>query len=265
MKKFRILFMVLTLTSLFICCHTSKKADNLITKNPNYEYDENRIAVIADMCDRASQLLENQTVPADKLNKEMTQLFDTLNFTIRHCQAFEFNMWLRGYARYIVKPVIMNDRLNDDVKEKIIYTPYEWTILNTDSLVFAYTTMFRGSGEMYDRFANIILYSKAEIQECTFVISNYTDTIIENLKIEFYDKEEKIKTLQMSDAELIDSFNADAGVLRMIFPINNFLSLFEKSGSVRITFNAKNEEVLFMHIFPPEEHKLIMSLFGGHE
>ena len=46
----------------------------------------------------------------------------------------------------------------------------------------------------------------------------------------------------------------------MIFPINNFLSLFEKSGSVRITFNAKNEEVLFMHIF---QHRSLLCLYTG--
>lgn len=262
MKIPRILVAGLMLTSFFISCQTSPKTDAPITKTPNYEYDENRITAIADLCDRALKMLDDPKTPTDKLNNQMSQLFDTLNFTIRHCQAFEFNMWLRGYARHITQPVIMDNRLNDNVKEKIIYTPYEWTIMQTDSSGFAYTTMFRSSGEMNNRFANIILYSKAEIQECTFVITNYTDTIIDDVNIEFYNKDEKVKTLHIYDAELIDSNNAADGVLRIIFPINEFMPIFESAGSVRITFNAKNDQVLFLHIFPPEEQKLIMNLFS---
>ena len=265
MRKFWVLFLMLTLTSIFISCQTSSKKDNPNSNTSKYEYDENRITAIAELCDRALKMLDDPQTPTDKLNNQMSQLFDTLNFTIRHCQAFEFNMWLRGYARHISQPVIMDNRLNDNVKEKIIYTPYEWTILQTDSSVFAYTTMFRSSGEMYNRFANIILYSKDEIQECAFVITNYTDTIIDDVNIAFYDKEEMVKTLHISDAELIDSNNAADGVLRIIFPITEFMPIFEWAGSVRITFDAKNEKVLFLHVFPPEEQKLILSLFGDKQ
>lgn len=129
----------------------------------------------------------------------------------------------------------------------------------------AFTTMFRGSGEVQERFVNIHLFANEEYQKCIFVVTNYTDTIIENLTIEFFDDEsDVIATLHPSDAEVTDDLDYDAGILRVIFPLETFMSLYERASSVHVSYNAKNENILMMHPFLKNEKSIVRDMFNGN-
>lgn len=102
---------------------------------------------------------------------------------------------------------------------------------------------------MSERFALLQLFSDENVRECMFVVCNYMDTVIEDLSIVFYDKDKNVTKLNLNDSKFIDDSDMDVGILRIAFPLDNILPLIESSSGFDITFNAKNEEVLFMYPF----------------
>ena len=141
--------------------------------------------------------------------------------------------------------------------------PYVWTVSKTDSDAIAYTTLFRGSGEMYDRFTNIILLSDKGEQKCMFVVSNYSDTIIEDLTIEFFDENNGSTTFHATDAEMIDYDDYGAGILRVFFPFEEIMPLLERSSTMEVSYNAKSEHVLMKHLLFSEEMDFVKGVIGA--
>ncbi len=260
MKKIFCLSIIMLLSSTLAECNTPSEPVGTPPDSTNYVYDAQRIDQISEFCKSSLSMLEDKTTPAKELNTQMYRLMDTLEFTIHHCQDLEFNMWLRGYARYITMPVILDERLDDNVTDRITPMPYLWTMSKTDSEAIAYTTLFRGSWEMYDRFTNIILLSNRGEQKCMFVVSNYSDTIMEDLTIKFFDENEEITTLHATDAEMIDDDDYGAGILRVIFPFGEIMPLLERSSTMEVSYNAKNEKVLFMHLLFEKEKRLVKGI-----
>jgi hypothetical protein len=250
---------------ILIACNPTKQA--LTTSGePSYVFDDQRIDRIANMCVEMEAMLNDTTVPAKKLNLLLAQTVDTLEFVVRHCQDFEFNKWVRGYGRHIMMDVILDKRPDENVKNRFFTLPYGWTILQEDSTTLAFTTMFRGSGEIHDRFVNINLFVNTEYQKCMFVVCNYADTIIENMTIEFFDDESNvIATLHISDAEFTDDSDYDAGILRVIFPLETFMPLYGSASAVHVSYDAKNEQILMMHPFLKKEKSLLREFFNGNK
>ena len=263
MKKIFVLSIIMLLSSALVGCNSSSKPVGTPPDSTNYVYDAQRIDQIAEFCKSSLSMLENKTTPDKELNTQMSRVMDTLEFTLHHCQNFEFNMWLRGYARYITIPVILDERLDDNVTNRITPMPYVWTVSKTDSDAIAYTTLFRGSGEMYDRFTNVILLSDKGEQKCMFVVSNYSDTIIEDLTIEFFNENNGNTILHASDAEMIDYDDYGAGILRVFFPFEEIMPLLERSSTMEVSYNAKSEHVLMKHLLFSEEMDFVKGVIGA--
>lgn len=227
----------------------------------NYEFDEARINAIADLCDSTLNMLYDENTPASKLNTQMNLVVGTLRFALRHCENLTFNIWMRGFARHIMGPVILDDRLKDDVKNEVMFLPFRWTVIEEDSSVYAVTIMYMSPEEMFDRHATIGLYSDKQFQKCTFVIEDYIDTVFKDVSIDFVDENDEITTLHASDAEKTEFVSS--GIFRMIFPLEQIMPLLEKSEGVNISYKTKNEEILFMHVFPLGEKRYIMRIFDG--
>ena len=251
------------LSSTLAECNTPSKPAGTPPDSVSYVYDTQRIERISELCKASLSMHEDKTTPAKELNMQMSRVMDSLEFTLRHCQDFEFNMWLRGYARYITIPVVLDERLDDNVTNRITPMPYVWTVSKTDSDAIAYTTLFRGSVEMYDRFTNIILLSDKGEQKCMFVVSNYSDTIIDDLTIEFFDENNGSTTFHATDAEMIDYDDYGAGILRVIFPFEEIMPLLERSSTMEVSYNAKNEKILMKHLLMPEELDFVKGVIGA--
>ena len=227
----------------------------------SYTYDEKRMSSISDLCDSTLKLLEDKTSPSDKLNLMMSRTLDSMEMVVRHCQNIYFNRWVRGYGRHFMQDVLLDDRLVEDVKERFFMFPYEWTILQTDSSNFVWTITYRGTPEISERFALIQLFSDESVRECMFVVCNHMDTVIKDVSIAFYDKDEKVTKLNLKDSKFIDDSDLDVGILRIAFPLDDILPLIENSSGFNFTFNAKNEEVLFMYPFMGNENDILKDIF----
>lgn len=258
MKNITIAIAVALLAIAHTGCAT-KKEHKHVHPHPNYEFDEARMNAIADLCDSTLNMLYDENTPASMLNTQMNQVVDTLVFALRHCENLKFNIWMRGFARHIMEPVILDDRLKDDVKNEVMFLPFRWTVIEEDSSVYAVTIMYMSPEEMFDRYATIDLYSDNQFQKCTFVIEDYIDTVIKDVSIDFVDENDEKTTLHATDAEKTDYDLS--GVFRMIFPLGQIMPLLEQSEGVNISYKTKNEEILFMHAFPLAERKCIRKLF----
>ena len=263
MKKIFWLSIIMLLSSALTGCNTSSKPVGTPPDSVNYVFDAQRIDGIAELCKSSLTMLEDESTPVKELNTQMFRLMDTLEFTLHHCQNFEFDLLIRGYARHITMPVVMDDRLNDAFKRRIVSIPYEWTVSKTDSYAGAYTTLFRGSGEMYDRFTNVVLMSDKGKQKCMFVVSNYSDTIIEDLTIEFFDENNGSTTFHATDAEMIDHDDYGAGILRVFFPFEAIMPLLERSSTMEVSYDAKSEHVLMKHLLMSEELDFVKGVIGA--
>jgi len=263
MKKILTTIILAVAVILFSCCK-GKTHNTAEEQSPNivsYTFDEKRIQSISDLCDSARKLLEDKTTSSDELNSIMSRALDSMEMVVRHCQNLEFNSWIRGYGRHFMQDVILDDRLVQDVKGRFLMFPYEWTVLQTDTSNFVWTTTYRGTGEMSERFALLQLFSDEKVRECMFVVCNYIDTVIKDVSIVFYDKDRNPTLLNLDDSKFIDDSDMDVGILRIAFPLDNILPLIESSSGFDITFNAKNEEVLFMYPFMGNENDILKNIF----
>ena len=210
---------------LFSCCKgkTHNTAEEQSPNMVSYTFDEKRIHNISLLCDSASKLLEDKTTSSDELNSIMSRALDSMEMVVRHCQILEFNSWIRGYGRHFMQDVLLDDRLVEDVI--------------------------------------IQLFSDKSVRECMFVVCNYVDTVIKDLSIAFYDKDENVTKLNLNDSKFIDDSDSDVGITRIAFPLDDVLPLIESSTGFNITFNAKNEEVLFMYPFMGNENDILKDIF----
>lgn len=250
MSRFLLVLVLAMIASIPIGCQTTSKNENTVSEEPSYEYDEARMSRIDKMCEQTMRMLDDQSVPVNKLVAQLSQTADTLEQVIRHCPDPAFNMWVRGYLRYITGSIMRGERLTDLLEgggmDKIIKLPYLWTVTQTDSVVGAYTYMFRNSEEMYDRFASIFLISDDRRRKCLFEIANYSDTIIKDLTIGFVDTTGKEITLRPTDAEVDGYIDFKDGTVRMVFPWDKLWPLLTGSEVMSVTYNAKDEKVVMV-------------------
>lgn len=250
MSRFLLVLVLAMIASIPIGCQTTSKNENTVSEEPSYEYDEVRMSRIDKMCEQTMRMLDDQSVPVNELVAQLSQTADTLERVVRHCSDPGFNIWVRGYLRYITGSIMRGERLTDLLEgggmDKIIKLPYLWTVTQTDSVVGAYMYMFRNSEEMYDRFASVFLISDNRRRKCLFEIANYSDTIIKDLTIDFIDTDDKQITLQPTDAEVDGYIDFKDGTVRMIFPWDKVWPLLTGSEVMSVTYNAKDEKVVMV-------------------
>ena len=263
MSRFLLVLVLAMIASIPIGCQTIPENENLVSEEPSYEYDEARMSRIDKMCEQTMRMLDDQSVPVNKLVAQLSQTADTLEQVIRHCPDPAFNMWVRGYLRYITGSIMRGERLTDLLEgggmDKIIKLPYLWTVTQTDSVVGAYTYMFRNSEEMYNRFASIFLISDDRQRKCLFDITNLSDTIIKDLTIGFVDTTGKEITLRPTDAEVDGYIDFKDGTVRMIFPWDKVWPLLTGSEVIWIRYDAKDEQIVMTQ--PLLEIESVKSLF----
>lgn len=263
MSRFLLVLVLAMIASIPIGCQTTPKNENTVSEEPSYEYDEARMKRIDKMCEQTMRMLEDPSVPVNGLVAQLSQTADTLERVVRHCSDPGFNIWVRGYLRYITGSIMRGERLTDLLEEggmdKIIKLPYLWTVTQKDSLVGAYTYMFRNSEEMYDRFASIFLISDNRQRKCLFDITNLSDTIIKDLTIGFVDTTGKEITLRPTDAEVDGYMDFKDGTVKIIFTWDKIWPLLTGSEVMSVTYNAKDEKVVMVQ--PLLEIESVKSLF----
>ena len=155
--------------------------------------------------------------------------------------------------------------VEEDLVDKYLFLPYLWNINRTDSATIVYTSIFRASNEMYDRFTNVLLFSKGNEQRCLFTITNFSDTVIKDVCIAFVDTAGNHKTLDQHDALFTDYQDAEPSVLRMLFPLDTFLSLLNNATSIDVQYQAKKSEIVMRHYLPESEKLFVENVFAKKE
>lgn len=237
-------------------------SDDFTRQECCYVFDENRISSIEALCDATEQALYDSTISSRELNLRMSLLADTLQYAIRHCQDFEFNLWMRGFVRHLTPTILFDRRVEEDLVDKYLFLPYLWNINRSDSATIVYTSIFRASNEMYDRFTNVLLFSKGDEQRCLFTITNFSDTVIKDVCIAFVDTAGNHKTLDQHDALFTDYQDAEPSVLRMLFPLDTFLSLLNNATSIDVQYQAKKSEIVMRHYLPESEKLFVENVFA---
>ena len=265
MKKYFVVFFALQLVFVHSGCSKRQKeiqSNDGLTRLESYVFDENRISSIEALCDATEQALFDSTIPSRELNLRMSLLADTLQFAIRHCQDFEFNLWMRGFVRHLTPTILFDRRVEEDLVDKYLFLPYLWNINRSDSATIVYTSIFRASNEMYDRFTNVLLFSKGDEQRCLFTITNFSDTVIKDVCIAFVDTAGNHKTLDQHDALFTDYLDAEPSVLRMLFPLDTFMSLLNNATSIDVQYQAKKSEIVMRHYLPESEKLFVENVFA---
>ena len=265
MKKYFVVFFAFQLVLVHSGCSKRQKeiqSNDGLTRLESYVFDENRISSIETLCNATELALYDSTISSRELNLRMSLLADTLQFAIRHCQDFEFNLWMRGFVRHITPTILFDSRVDEDLVDKYLFLPYLWNINCTDSATIVYTSLFRTSNEMYDRFTNLLLFSKGNEQRCLFTIANFSDTLIKDVCIAFVDTAGNHKTLDQHDALFADYQDADPCVLRMLFPLDTFLSLLNNATAIDVQYQARKEEIVMRHHIPESEKLFVEDVFA---
>ena len=264
MKKYSFVFFAFFLMIVQTGCSKRQKlmgSDDVLSKRENYVFDEKRILAIADLCDETASMLYDTTLSPIELDLKLSKLADTLQFAIRHCQDFEVNLWLRGFVRHNMQNILFNSRVNEDMKLTYLPIPYLWTVNRIDSTDYASTCMFGNTDEMYDRHTNILLASTGETRNCMFVFTNFLDTIIEDVSIAFFDTTGNYRILDPRDALYTDYQDVESGTLRVVFPLDTFLSLYDNAWMMDVLYRAKNEKIEMKQYISDSEKLFVNYIF----
>ncbi len=266
MKRMILTILVILAAFATVGCQTSSRSyknKEKITDELNYVFDEQRINRIYDMCMLTINMLDDESIPVSKLKTQLSETADTLELVVRHCPDLDFNLWVRGYLRHISSIVLdkVEIKEGDDYVAKLLFLPYDWTIIQTDSIIAARTNIFRNSQEVYDRNATVLLASMGGQRKCLFEIYNFSDTVINDLNIVFVDANEREVFLRPTDSDVESYMNSEDGIVRVVFPWERVWPLLTGSEVMRITYEAKDEQILM--VLPMSFKSRVDSLFGA--
>ena len=244
MRKTLVLFFAAV--SLLACKSPKSSADETKIKFPQERRD-----AIATQCDSVMEMLADSSMSAEELCAPLKRLGDTLRYVISNDLLFETNHEMRAFVRHLAYELLCDKRgIDFDCFFWALYeVPYLWLVSHGDSNDCMYTAFFRSSGEAFERFATLVLGGdvNGRLPAAVLTVTNYIDTVIDNLEIEFQYADNHIETIKAEDV-ITDTSDADSGIVRVILDSDDIVARLKKCGVVCVRYNAKTEEVDMRYI-----------------
>ena len=219
----------------FSACGTSQKStqgsgntrwpDFLRDWAADYEInDAQRLAIIGQI-DTLYRLVEDSTSDSELLCSKLCQLQNTISDAIVHDSSLVFPLMMRATARNFAG-MLVNDRpsmleaafdCDCDVADFMI-TDTWWHTSSREHFDIMYTTFMGQSWQAPERFANLVLTKgdDSELATSQLIVYNYTDTVIDNLRLAFTDSVGNMMEQLTGSDTYIEVL--DAGVKQMMLP-----------------------------------------------
>lgn len=250
----RTLVLFFAAVSLLAC-----KSQKLSTVEPSPDFTQERRNAIADQCDSVVAMLADSLVTAEELCEPLKRLGDTLRYVISNDIWFEGNLEVRAFVRRLAYELFCDKRgIDPDCFFWALYeVPYLWLVSHGDSNDCMYTAFFRSSGEAFERFATLVLGGdvNGRLPAAVLTVTNYTDTVINNLEIEFQYADNHIETIKAEDV-ITDTSDAASGIVRVILDSDDIVAKLKKCDVVRVKYNTNTEEVDMRYINDKFEEQL---------
>lgn len=266
MRHFGITIMaVFMLGSLFFSsCGNKKQKEQEI--NPEFTM-ERREAIEAQMRS-VTDMLDDRTKTATELYEPLIRLADTLLFAVRNDALFETNIVYRSLARFLIHRLPEDERgISDDCVYKFMWIPFQWCVDCGDSSEVMYTTFFRASSESEDRFACLLLAQfDGDQKSAMLTVTNYIDTIIGDLKIQF-EKDTDDYWILPDYEEFTDFSDANSGIVRVSLPADDIIEWLRKCSAMRVSYKAKDGELIeliYLNMGFESQLKECPKLSAGH-
>lgn len=230
MKK-TVLFIALAII-IVSACGTSQKStqesgntrwpDFLRDWAADYEIDDAQRLAIIGQIDTLYRLVEDSTSDNELLCSKLCQLQNTISDAITQDSSLVFPLMMRATARNFYGKITNNPWLlelgcNCEVMEYLLIDS-KWYTSSRENFDLMYTTIMGLSWQAPDRFANLVLTKEdgSELSTAILIVYNYTDTVIDNLRVSFTDSEGAIIE-QLTEKDTYTDV-PDVGVKRMMLP-----------------------------------------------
>ena len=92
MKRKVLTISLILIASIQIGCQTTQKNQDAVPEKPNYVFDEQRQNSIHDMCMLTLKMLDDESIPEQKLIAQLSEIADTLELVVQHCSNFYFKI-----------------------------------------------------------------------------------------------------------------------------------------------------------------------------
>jgi len=259
----RTLVLFFAAVSLLACKSQTLSKDEL-----KVEFTDARRNAIADQCDSVVAMLADSTIPAEEFCAPLKRLGDTLRYVISNDLLLETNHEMRAFVRHLAYELFCDKRGIDPdcFFWALSEVPYLWLVSHGDSNDCMYTTFFRSSGEAFERFATFVLGGdvNGRLPAAVLTVTNYIDTVIDNLEIEFQYADNHIETIKAEDV-VTDTSDADSGIVRVILDSDDIVAKLKKCGVVCVRYNTNSEVVDMRYINDKFEEQLARCPFIAQE
>lgn len=244
MRKNLVLFFAAVL---LLSCKSSKPS----TDDLKSEFTRERRNAIMAQCNSVVGMLADSSVTTEELCEPLKRLGDTLRYAISNDILFETNHEMRAFVRRLAYELLRDKRgIDPDCYYWSLYeVPYLWLVSHGDSSDCMYTTFFRSSGEAFERFSTLVLAGDVDgrLPAAVLTVTNYIDTLIDNLEIEFQYDDNHVETIKAEDV-ITDTSDAASGIVRVILDSDDILARLRQCGVVCVRYGAKTEEVDMRYI-----------------
>lgn len=247
-----------------IACKSPKPS----TGEAKIEFTDARRNAIADQCDSVMAMLADSTIPAEEFCAPLKRLGDTLRYAISHDLLYETTHEMRAFVRHLSYELFCDKRgIDPDCFFWSLYeVPFLWLVSHGDSSDIMYTTFFRSSGEAFDRFSTLALAGDVDgrLPAAILTVTNYIDTVIDNLEIEFQYDGNHIETIKAEDV-VTDTSDVTSGIVRVILDSDDIIAKLKKCGVVCVRYNTNSELVDMRYINYKFEEQLASCPFIAQE
>lgn len=245
------------------------KSQKLSKDELKVEFTDVRRNAIADQCDSVVAMLADSTIPAEEFCAPLKRLGDTLRYVISHDLLFETNHGMRAFVRHLAYELLCDKRgidLDCFLWWSSYEVPYLWVASHGDSSDCMYTAFFRSSGEAFDRFSTLVLAGDVDgrFPAAVLTVTNYIDTVIDKLEIEFQYDGNYNETIKAEDVEM-DTSDAASGIVRVILDSDDIIAKLKRCGVVCVRYNTNSELVDIRYINYKFEEQLARCPFIAQE
>lgn len=221
----------------------------------DYEVLNPQRQAILDQIDTLYRLVDDSTENSGLLCEKLCQVQTTISDAIVHDSSLVFPLMMRATARNIYGKIYNNPWLikldcNCNVFEYLLIDS-KWYTSSREHFDLMYTTILGLSWQAPDRFANLMLSKEDgnELSTALLIVYNYTDTVVDNLRVSFTDSEGNVLQQLTESDVFVDT--PDAGVKRMMLPPYVVMNALASGGTMTISFDTPQgtqEMVGFPHV-----------------
>lgn len=249
-------------------CGTQKSSvrDNGVVRWPDFlrewaaDYEvvnPQRMAII-DQIDTLYQLVEDTTKDTTLLCEKLCWVQEAINNAIVYDSSLVFPLMMRATARNFAV-TLANDHpsmfeaafdCDCDVADYIIADTW-WYTSSRERFDIMYTTFIGQSWQAPERFANLVLTKSddSELATAQLIVYNYTDTVIDNLRLAFTDSVGNMMEQLTGSDTYIEVL--DAGVKQMMLPPYMLMNALVNNWTLILAFDTPQgtlDMVGFPHI-----------------